>query len=293
VEDRLIEVEKLFKCPNLDKKEIARLTKNRIKMGKYKIYRNEFAHNEEDVYFREINSKNDEAYFSIGFENRFAIASPPSLNILLENAFSSELFSISTYDNKDLGTIKQIATGFYNKRNIYETIYKSFLLKEKEWLKATIGETFTKNLAELFSIDTKQTKTKNFNITKENDFRFIMKMDEKTNVLSPEYKRIGFSGITCPSPKELSSIEIKVFLGPNDTLVEEAKPIGINDNEYPFSPYSPPRPGNIKFEDNSKLSEALEKENILNDFLVNLEQLTDFGYEIYQKVQTNILVGNI
>jgi len=285
--------EKLLKYPNLNKKKIANLMKRHIKIGSYKGCGNEFDCSNEAVYFRENIFKTTDAYFSIGFEGQFPNTGPLSLKILLENVFSSELFSILPYANQALGTIEQIATGFYNKREVYSTIYETFLLKEKAWLATTLGETFAKNLITLFSIAPNPIKNKAFNITKANAFSFVMKLAEEKNILGPEYKKIGFSGILCPSPKQLSDIEVGVFLGPNNTLVAEAKSLGLKNNEFPFSRYYEPRPGKIKFEDNSKLSAILEKENLLNDFLVNLEQLTDFGYKIYEKVQTNLLVGNI
>lgn len=285
--------EKLLKYPNLNKKKIANLMKRHVKIGSYKGGENEFDCSNEAVYFRENIFKPADAYFSIGFESPLPFA-PLSLKIVLENVFGSELFSILPYANQALGTIEQIATGFYNKREVYTTIYKTFLLKEKVWLEATLGAAFTRNLLALFSVNTKQTKSKTFSITKANAFSFVMKLGEEKNVLGPEYKKIGFSGISCPSPKQLSDIEIGVFLGPNNTLVAEAKSLGLsNSHEYPFSRYYEPRPGKVQFEDNSKLSAVLEKEAILNDFLLNLEQLTDFGYEIYEKVQTNLLVSNI
>jgi hypothetical protein len=299
VEARCVKASRLFEAANANKQAIANLMKRHIKIGNYESAKNEFSSYGKEGYFREnspcpseaYNSSNKaEAYFSIGLGKQFSTV---GLKILLEDVAASDLFSILPCDDSAWGTIKQIAIGFYNKRDVYEKLYETFLLKEKTWLEATLGETFTKNLLELFSVNTKPIKSKTFNITKANAFGFVMKLDEAKNVLGPEYKKIGFSGILCTSPKQLSSIEIKVFLGPDNTLSAEARPLGLNKNEAPFSRYGPPRPGNIKFEDNSKLSAVLEKENLLNDFLVNLEQLTNFGYEIYEKTQTNILVGNI
>lgn len=292
VEEKCVQAEQLLKYPNLNKKKIANLMKSHVKVGKYNYHESEFDCFGDGVYFRKNIFKNADAYFSIGFEKQFADA-PLGLKILLENVFSSELFSIFPEANEASGTIKRIAIGFYDKREVYTALYETFLLKVKGWLEATLGEPFTENLLALFSVATTPTKSKAFNITKANAFEFVMKLDETSNVLGPEYKKIGFSGITCPSPKQLSDIGIEVFLGPNNTLVAEAKPLGLNNNEFPFSRYLEPRPGNIKFEDNSQLSAVLEKENFLNDFLLNLEQLTNFGYEIYEKVKTNLLVGNI
>jgi len=179
------------------------------------------------------------------------------------------------------GNLLAVAAYFYNKKGMYEKT-RAALLEKKLDLEAALGEAFTADLLALFSVDKREKVIKNFNIPKENLSKEILPFELKDpkDFFRQSCKEIDFAFLPfCPTTCS-SAIEIHLYLNPANTLVLDANYEGTASSVSRHA---------VSKED-AKFTKFADEQ--LNDWLKNLEQLTNFGYDIYEALKTKILLGN-
>ena len=179
------------------------------------------------------------------------------------------------------GNILAVAAYFYNKKTMYEKTM-AFLLAQQRELETALGLAFTADLLAIFSINKKEKVIKNFNISKENLSKESLPFELKDpkDFFRQSCKEIDFAFLPFCHTTCSSAIEMHLYLSPANTLVLDANYEGTASSVSRHA---------VSKED-AKFTKFADEQ--LNDWLKNLEQLTNFGYDIYEALKTKILLGN-
>jgi hypothetical protein len=230
-------------------------------------------------------TKTEEIYFTVRSINNNA--SPPKVELAVfvktpEHPWKEFSFDpINCGDAEGRGNILSEAAYFYNKRGMYKKIHNSLLEKKIE-LEAALGEAYTADLISLFSVNKREKILKNFKIPEKNLSKEILpyERNDPKDIFRQKCTTIDFGEIPFYVNDFLEDIETFLYLGPDNTLVLDASYMGTASSIAKRA---------VSKED-AKFTKFAN--NQLNDWLKNLEQLTDFGFDIYEALKTKILIGN-
>lgn len=230
--------------------------------------------------------KEEELSFGVGAGLNWKVASLSGISFFVTQAGTNKvLFLEGPYPNKERHLfpytqkrlIFKLANYFYNRRPLYEKIYKS-LLENKIELTALTNQEFAEDLTLLFSVKSAPSAIPDFLIAAEN---------LKTRALKDFWKkeaRTMLGSISCYLKKEENGyktffrLKIEVNLNKNN---------GLSFVTAEALNYVTPKAEEIY----SSMEEVLLANT--NAFLQQIVASTNFAAEIYEKVKTKILLENI
>jgi hypothetical protein len=170
----------------------------------------------------------------------------------------------------NFGNIYALATYFYNKYEAYRKIH-DLLVEKKELILSQISAEYVEALIELFSVEKTAKNLENYSIPKE----FIREETRFINIPSLEAKAI-FSVSYTHSVKGAFYQDLILCLS-------------INKSENLVYDIFPVYNAEINVED-EKIYDFINKNT--NLWLKNLEQMADFGMDIYNLLKTKIFLSN-
>lgn len=215
-----------------------------------------------------------------------------SVNISKENVFLSSFSCYLMPDSKyfqninRFGKIFLTALFFYNKRDIYIDI-KNILDKNKQKITGYLGEAFIEDLALLFSV-----KKGNKEVP-----AYLFASSSKEELFSypnvPEYyllskNDLGFSKLEYfYGQASFVTLEGRLRLEGNNALSLYLEI--ISNHSGPGQKFD--QLTNLKnLRNNPEFSKFIDEK--ISDWLKNLDSMTSFGFNIYNKLKTKILICN-
>lgn len=216
-----------------------------------------------------------------GYEPIFNPDSPATVIVSAEDIYA-KFFNLNPMEEYSKGNILAVANYFYNKFSSYKKIYK-ILQKNKEKLSKNISKMALEDLLLYFSVESIKTEIKDYSLPKKNikkeyldgfcewyfdDTQFEKKdregivghmvLPHHTDSTKPRYKDVELF-ITLEVLKNTLILNITA---PHEAVIKE----------------------------DEKFSKFLVEK--INDYLKDLEQMTNFGLSILDKFKSKILISN-
>lgn len=238
-------------------------------------------------YFQGLpSSKTEELNFTVTLIRNNSFSTKVEVAVFVDTpAHSWKEFSFNPFscgDTEGRGNLLAVASYFYNKRALYEKT-QAFLLAKQIALATALGEAYTSDLIALFSVPASEAAVENFDISEKNLRKEILPYgrNDPKDLFRQKCKHIDFAEIPFYVNDSLEDIEAHLYLGPDNTLVLDASYEGTASSVGKRA---------VSKED-AKFTKFVDEQ--LNDWLKNLEQLTTFGFSIWEGLKTKILIGTI
>lgn len=239
-------------------------------------------------YTSPLQQTKEEVNFAITLTKATSQETNSDLTISITSPLSkNKAFSYTPLKSGATGDIFYLARYLYNKRNIYENIYR-LLLKNKKQLEASLGESFTEDLTALFSVTNKAEPLEKYSIPKGGEVTRIAPYEKISYCYASRQActKLGRSIIPLFSNGHLwRNLQVDLYSAPENKMLFDI------DLELPEISTNPFSSNGVAGLDYFPYLEVLDAQ--IDAWLNNLKQMTAFGYELLAKIKAKLLLENL